>query len=59
MRESAEQEFRSQTDEDDLNAALHNMNIPIEETPNQEEEVFEEVPRKYTESKGEIENSEQ
>jgi hypothetical protein len=55
MRNSAEQEFISPTDEEDLESALHNFGAPVEDEvddPNQEETVYENVPQEYTESYG-------
>jgi hypothetical protein len=48
----AEQPVPSVTDKEDLSAALHNQNIPVEENVNEEEEVYEDVPQQYTESYG-------
>lgn len=55
MRDSAEQEFISPTDEEDLESALHNFGAPVEDEvddPNQAETVYENVPQEYTESYG-------
>lgn len=56
MRDQAEQEFISPTDEDDLESALHNFGAPVEDeidpNNNLKEENFEDLPQAYTESYG-------
>lgn len=47
-----QQEFRSPTDEEDLDATLHNINVPIDEDEETEAEIFEDVPTEYTQSYG-------
>lgn len=48
----AEQASPSSTDKEDLSATLHNMDIPMKEDQEEEGEVYEGVPQKYTESYG-------
>lgn len=50
--DQAEHSVRSSTDQEDLDAALHNTNIPIEEESKPEGEVLEGVPQEYSESYG-------
>lgn len=56
MRDKAEQEFVSPTDEDDLKSALHNFGAPVEDELDSEndldEQNFGDVPQEYTESYG-------
>jgi len=55
MRDSAEQEFMSPTDDEDLESAVHNFGAPVEdelEDGDEEETVYENVPEEYTESYG-------
>jgi GAF domain-containing protein len=51
MRDNAEQEFISPTDEEDLEATLNNLEIPIEEDLDREE-ILDDVPQELTESYG-------
>jgi hypothetical protein len=49
----AEQEHLSSTDKEDLDAAVHNANIPVEEETQDEEIIYDDdVPQKYTEAYG-------
>jgi hypothetical protein len=51
--EIAEQAFLSPTDKEDLAAALHNANIPIESDDDQDEVINDDdIPQEYTESYG-------
>jgi GAF domain-containing protein len=51
MRDNAEQEFISPTDEEDLEATLNSLEIPIEEDLDREE-ILDDVPQELTESYG-------
>ncbi len=52
MRDRAEQETMSSTDQADLRAALHNFNTPIAEDTEDDEEIITDLPQEYTESYG-------
>lgn len=55
MRDQAEQEFISPTDQEDLDASLHNFGAPSEDEiePDVEDDTnFGDVPQEYTESYG-------
>ncbi|ACK73224.1 hypothetical protein PCC7424_4867 [Gloeothece citriformis PCC 7424] len=47
-----EQQLRSPTDQEDLEATLHHQNIPVEQDNQPQEQNFDNVPTEYTESYG-------